>query len=493
MSTDQGGGQAVVGSEQGVLDVAAWPDDPMSGLDVEHVGAPELTPGPLAISINGPQPPPGVYDADTPEFLYWEAAVALTRAADFWTAALPAGTTWQPGTPLPISLDEGEDLNAFYDRVGLSFFHGTAAGTTVFSAASGDVTNHELGHAVLDALRPDLWDAMSIEAAAFHEAFGDMSAIMSAISVPQMRAAVLAQAASGSGSVRMSSPLSRLAEQLGWAIRQGFPDAVDADCLRNAMNSFSYQSPERLPSSAPASGLSSEPHSFSRVFTGAFYDAWAGMVAVDAPTPTDDGLLSVTADMGRLLAAGAAGAAIVPDFFAQVAAHMIEADARLFAGKYHDVLTRAFVRRGIISGQSTRVTRGLVAAMVPGQRSAPRPEGALRRMTASGELFGLQPETIAFLAPEGQERRFAVASAALDHGSADPSSAESAALSFVSDLARRGRIDTSALGRPAGGAPGAGAHGMVGFAATPATGRRRSTHAVVPEDGEMVLRRICID
>ena len=33
-----------------------------------------------------------------------------------------------------------------------------------------------LGHAVLDALRPRLFDAQTIEAAAFHESFGDMSA-----------------------------------------------------------------------------------------------------------------------------------------------------------------------------------------------------------------------------------------------------------------------------------------------------------------------------
>src|SRR5262249_57703551 len=79
------------------------------------------------------------------------------------------------------------------------------------------------------------------------------------------------------GPLKRPSRLSRLAEQLGAAIRVGHPDAVDPDCLRNAANSFFYTDPQALPPGAPASHLSSEPHSFSRVFTGGFLDALAGI------------------------------------------------------------------------------------------------------------------------------------------------------------------------------------------------------------------------
>ena len=34
-----------------------------------------------------------------------------------------------------------------------------------------------------------------------------------------------------------------------------------------------------IPTTAPAASLSSEPHSFSRVFTGAFFEGLAGMLA----------------------------------------------------------------------------------------------------------------------------------------------------------------------------------------------------------------------
>src|SRR5262249_30524837 len=80
-----------------------------------------------------------------------------------------------------VDLDFGVDLNAFYDREGLKFFHGSGAGRTVFSGESPDIVCHELGHALLDSFKPQLFDAASIEVAAFHESFGDMSAILSAL------------------------------------------------------------------------------------------------------------------------------------------------------------------------------------------------------------------------------------------------------------------------------------------------------------------------
>src|SRR5260370_14525398 len=86
--------------------------------------------------------PPG-----TAEFRYWTAAEALRRGADFWGALLP-GISWEVGSILPVDLDFGADLNAFYDRERLKFFHGPAAGRTVFSAARPTLVHHALGHAV---------------------------------------------------------------------------------------------------------------------------------------------------------------------------------------------------------------------------------------------------------------------------------------------------------------------------------------------------------
>jgi hypothetical protein len=138
---------------------------------------PDVTISPLRMAIPGiPAPEARPYPVSTAEFRYWSAAEAAARGAAFWRDLMPAGVTWQPGEPLNLLLDEGEDLNAYYDRQALKFFHGWAGGRTVYSGESPDVICHEQGHAILDALRPELFNAGTIEAAAFHESFGDLSA-----------------------------------------------------------------------------------------------------------------------------------------------------------------------------------------------------------------------------------------------------------------------------------------------------------------------------
>lgn len=304
---------------------------------------------------------------------------------------------WQEsvGSMLPIFLDSGVDLNAYYDRVRLSFFHDTAGGKTVFSGESPDVLCHELGHAILDALRPQLWNAASIEAAAFHESFGDMSAILSALQLPDLRKAVLTETA---GSLYRSSRLSRLAEQLGWAIRTRYgSDSAEPDCLRNAVNSFFYQKPEGLPPSAPASRLSGEPHSFSRVFTGAFLEALSLMLSISAPSPSGDNLLEVSQAAAKLLIAGILDAPITPDYFSQVAAHMIQADLST-SGIYSDALKNAFVKHGILSLQAASQLNGLQRAVATLAAQPPIKE-SLPRVALNGAKFGLNVDAILVHSP----------------------------------------------------------------------------------------------
>ena len=74
---------------------------------------------------------------------------------------------------------------------------------------SPDIVCHEMGHAILDAIKPQLWGAASHEAAAFHESFGDMSAILSALQLQSLRSAILRDTG---GHLYQSSRLSRLAE-----------------------------------------------------------------------------------------------------------------------------------------------------------------------------------------------------------------------------------------------------------------------------------------
>src|SRR5689334_20642277 len=70
----------------------------------------------LPFKITGPAPAPAVFHPGTPPFLYYATTCALARTAAFWSAIVPSGTRWQVGKVLPVELDSGVDLNAFYTR-----------------------------------------------------------------------------------------------------------------------------------------------------------------------------------------------------------------------------------------------------------------------------------------------------------------------------------------------------------------------------------------
>ncbi len=468
--------------------VACWEDDPgdpksQPPLAPIAVDAPSQSAPPLPFKISGKAPAPSGYALGTPEFRYYAAAAALARTASFWGSLVSSGTHWQVGKVLPVELDSGVDLNAFYtrggfgDAPGLHFFHDSVGGRTYFSADSPDVACHEMGHAVLDAVRPELFDAQTIEAPAFHESFGDMSAILSALQVPSFRQEVLT---STGGALNRASRLSRLAEQLGAAIRVGHPDAVDPDCLRNACNSFFYRDPQTLPPSAPASQLSSEPHSFSRLFTGGFLDALAGIVKLQG-SPTPDTLQQASIDVARLLLGGIATAPVVPDYFSQIAANMLQfGETAPFNGKYRDVLKSAFVRRGVLSLASA-TTLGLggpqplrVAAV--GARSPQRASGA-PMIAIPAAQYGLKSSHLMVQAAAAP-RQLAVSGASLQLGPLESRGSQSAAESYTEDLFQRGHVQVDSH-----------AHKETGLLHPYAF----KTHAIVEEARGLVLRRITFD
>jgi hypothetical protein len=452
--------------------VLVWQDDPGSNLGVIEVPTPDLSRQPYALEIQGRMPPPQIYEKGTPNFRYWAATAALERAATFWRTLAPAEISWQPGAVLPVILDEGEDLNAFYDRKALNFFHGpNGQGGLAFSGESPDVVCHELGHGILDSLRPELFEAMNLEVPAFHEAFADISALLTALQVPQVRAAVLRETG---GHVDHTSNWSRLAEELGAAIRARSPEVVDLNCLRDAANSFTYRDPETLDASARASSLSQEPHSFSRVFSGAFLEAFAGMVLVQAANPNSDDLLAVSKAAGALLVAAVQSAPAVPEWYSQVAAALIDADGRN-GGKFQDPLKSSFVRRGILSTQSAIAIASLrsgpaMMAAAPSVRMKELPLQAI-----DGSAYGLG-NTPLFVHVASQVRHVAALATGRGGGTVTPPSSDRAARIFLDHLVRLGRIDF-------------GSHGIKG--ALVAHQRARKTHRIerLPNGG-LTVRRI---
>jgi hypothetical protein len=423
--------------------VNAWEDDPGSGV-LGTRPVPDLAKKPLAFGFPKPAPQPELYHPGTSQFRYWTAAEALRRGADFWATRVPL-TNWEVGPSLKVLLDEGQDLNAFYDRKALNFFHGPSPNGTVYSGESPDIVCHEMGHAVLDSFKPQLWGVASDEGAAFHESFADISALLSALQLQTLRTSILNETG---GHLYRNSRLSRLAEQLGAAIRAQQPDAVEPDCLRNAVNSFLYQDPTNLPPSAPASQLSSEPHSFSRVFTGAFFEALGSMLAVaasDAGHPTEQELLSVANDLAGILVTAIKQAPVVANWYAQVAGGMVQA-AGAVNKDYPAVLKGVFVRRSILSLQSATSVELLQKSIVATAAVKDIVDQPLVSVAIPSSHYGLDRPLIVETASHA--RTFLATSAAPDASQVNPANAVSAAQSFVDDLFNRGRVDYAGVGRP---------------------------------------------
>jgi hypothetical protein len=420
--------------------VLTWETDPLDGTPISRA-TPNVSQGPLPFAFPKAPAPAAEYPRGTEPFRYWATAEALRRGADFW-ARIAGLSRWEEGPTLEVRLDVEEDLNANYSRDALNFFHGPGAnGTIVYSAESPDVACHELGHAVLDALKPELWDAASQEVAAFHEAMGDISAFLCAIQLPSLRTAILQT----TGGRYRSSRLSRMAEQLGAAIRAQRPDMVEPDCLRNAVNSFTYRPPSGLPTRTPASQLSSEAHNFSRVFSGAALEILAELTAARAKgsSPAEADLLAAGDDLATILVRAIRNAPVVSNWYAQVAAAMVQ-ESRHVDAAFPALLKAVFVRRAILSLHSAATLHLFAAAAdasVADSAGAARP---LADLALPADHYGLDRPLLVRSA--SHPRPFA-AMAMVGNESVAPESGSEAARAFVDDLFRRGRVNYDGEGR----------------------------------------------
>jgi hypothetical protein len=432
--------------------IAVWEDDPASGGSPIQVSAPVLPDTGLTFSIIDfpAAPPPQIYSIASNESRYWIALESLHRSLSFWRSILDSETpslTWQwKQNTLPVRIASLVDLNAYYSRDrGLEFGHQNVKTGQIYTSDSPDITAHELGHAVLDALRPELFDAPSEEVNAFHESFGDISSLLSTLQLKSFRRAVIEET---EGNLQYNSRLSRLAEQIASGIRERRPDTVEADCMRNAANSFFYADPALLEPSGPAIILTSSRHSFSRVFTGAFLEALAGITyaGADGRTPGEADIRAAVQVAGKLLIRAVREAAFVPGFFHEIAVRMVLADRSLFDSKYQKDLISAFVRRGILQVEEVSQLQN------PGRSATRKAMAVSDRASAASALPDLQIPgselgfgNVTIVVPFGEQfaRSLSLTDRPLKPSSAVDKAWEASAKLFLKNLVRRGRIDVA--------------------------------------------------
>ena len=165
----------------------------------------------------------------------------------------------------------GQKPNAYYERDShsLQFFYfpsERSENTTVFTSLSHDIVAHETGHAILDGIAPDLYNALSPQSLALHEGIADLVALIMAFRSNYLPKIVLDKT---QGSIREPSSFSWLAEEFGRARdpqgRRGY--------LRSVMNQKTLDPfDETLDENGQPNQVSrKKPHDLSQVLTGALY------------------------------------------------------------------------------------------------------------------------------------------------------------------------------------------------------------------------------
>jgi hypothetical protein len=188
----------------------------------------------------------------------------VQNTLDFFESGFALGRriSWAfEGNRLIVVPHAGYGENAYYDRASksLQFYWFGDDNNHVFTCLSSDIVNHEFGHAVLDGLRPYFYESVGAQTAAFHEFFGDLTAILMAFRNNAFRKVVLKES---NGDLNTAQLLAGLAQQFGEA-------ASNAPYLRSALND---QTMEKL-----AGKL--EPHALSEVMTGTMFEILKGVFA----------------------------------------------------------------------------------------------------------------------------------------------------------------------------------------------------------------------
>lgn len=310
-------------------------NDPSSPSLIEEVTNP--TPRGLNISVANLEP--GVVDFTSPQGLANNAYAVLCHGINMFNSDFNLNR-WALVGSLNVNPMAGYEANAYYDRRNLKFFYFMKDNRKIFTALSADVVSHELGHALLDAIRPDMFNAASMEVWAFHEAFGDINAIMCALYHNQLVDFMLKET---NNNIRTPNIVSRIGEEFGVALNIPFS-------LRDAANNYKYQNPATLPAnSSDPNVICREPHSFSKIMSGIFYDVLCSLF--EKLGKDKNALLAARDYLKKTFYKTCVTAPLAPNFYSSFCSAWLQEDAKQ-GGVHADVLNRVFQSRNVMGVQA---------------------------------------------------------------------------------------------------------------------------------------------
>jgi hypothetical protein len=346
----------------GQVSVVVYPQDPfVSGPEVRRISARDISPGLVNAGVRIHDTEGDAAQPDSQgNYLFWPGTREFDQVNSFYYTTFTLRMferyarrllPWSfPAVRISVDPHSGNGANAFYNEQDrLIGFHAFSLNGEVISAAqSADIVSHETAHAILDGLRDLFNESFGLGPTAFHEAFGDMSAMLVALHDDSLISRVLDWTG---GDLRLDNFITTVGEQLTARLRTMAEVNTRTVYLRNAFNKLQQLTFDTLPYSAvnPEIELSREGHNYSRLFSGAFYDIMVGIY--ERLTRRDHPRIAVhrARDIVGYMLVCAVELGPVGEFdFADMAKAFLSADLVLHGGEYGDILTQVFAERQIL-------------------------------------------------------------------------------------------------------------------------------------------------
>jgi hypothetical protein len=297
-----------------------------------------------------------VFDAKDPRSTSAVAFSAAQKTLETFEEAYGGKVDWAfRRTQMGVYPDHQDRpmLNAYYSRNdgSVNFFHDTdkVTGTLIQSGSSGDVVSHEVGHAILDGLRPGYLAAWNSDTGGFHESFADSMAILMGTQDEAVVAMVVKQ---NGGDLSKPSVISGVAEELGRGINNATgTNRTGGDYLRQAVNNFKWADPRTLPERGGPDQLGHEAHDFSRLWTGAFYEVLTqiNQEKMDSGIPPQEAIRQTGQEGIRMLANLVREAPKGQFTYRQMAEAFIKSDEKHNGGQQAARIREVFTNREILS------------------------------------------------------------------------------------------------------------------------------------------------
>lgn len=262
------------------------------------------------------------------------------------------------GHPMLVKPHAGKEvMNAFYNSESgsINFFSyfDEKSGERKRTGMNRDIISHEVGHAILDAIRPNFINGLSVGAGGFHESFADISAMLSALNDDHVIEALRLQT---KGDLSKPNMVSSIGEEMGAAVFEEGP-------LREAVNKHKYADQAFLPyfdEADPGSGLGTECHSYANLFNGAWYEVFVQFYNQASANPDTDfksALIEARDKAGALLLRSVEMGPVGDTSAREAAMSFLRADMVDNEGANLDTLTSVFLERKILRQEDVDIVK----------------------------------------------------------------------------------------------------------------------------------------